>query len=333
MFPRTQYRSLFVAAVLGLGVLVARPSPAADRKEIFSLTDPRGDDHGAGELVYPLRDDLRPGDLDLVTLTARPEGDGTLFEATFANPIAAPGPRVIDVGGGQLKDIARYGFYAFNIDIYVDTDRLPGSGAVSTLPGRKAEIDPSSAWEKAICLTPRPNETREALRTILTRFAKEELKAEGEKTDRAKMKTLASEIRTDVESRVFFPTRINVFGRTIRFFVPLSFLRGEAKPTWSYVVAVSGADILQRLDVLGALKLSDPVPESLAILPVSPGTWSDRFGGGEDDDPLQPPLVDIIVPRGTSQEQVLKDYSPKERRPVRLPGVVPLAEASAPPRP
>jgi hypothetical protein len=159
------------------------------------------------------------------------------------------------------------------------------------------------------------------------------MKAEGEKPDRSKMKTLASEIRTDVESRVFFPTRINVFGRTIRFFVPSSFLRGDAKPSWSYVVAVSGADILQRLDVLGALKLSDPAPASLAILPVAPGTWSDRFGGGEDDDPLQPPLVDIIVPRGTSQEKVLKDYSSKEGRLVRLPGVVPSLETSAAPRP
>ena len=137
------------------------------------------------------------------------------------------------------------------------------------------------------------------------------------------IQTLAGEIRTDVENRIFFPTRVNVFGRTIRFFVPGSFLGGEAKPSWSYTVAVSGADIFQRVDVLGALKITDPDPASLMILPVSPGTWSDRFGGGEDDDLLQPPLVDIIVPAGTTQEQVLKDYSPKEGRLARLPGVVP----------
>jgi hypothetical protein len=303
MFSPDRLWRVFAVAALTGGVLAASPASAADRKQVFSLTDPRGDDRGAGELVYPLRDDLRPGDLDMVSLTARQEADGTTFEATFAQPITPPGPRVIDVGGGLVRDIARLGFYTLNIDIYVDTDRLAGSGAVSTLPGRNAEVDPSSGWEKAIILTPRPNEARGALKAILTRFAREELKAEGQKADRARMKTLASEISTDVES--------------------------AAKPSWSYVVAVSGADILQRLDVLGALKIDDPEPPSLAILPVAPGTWSDRFGGGEDDEPLQPPLVDIIVPRGATQEKVLKDYSSKEGRLVRLPGVVPAQEAAA----
>jgi len=329
MFSPDRLWRVLAMAALASGVLAGSPASAADRKQVFSLTDPRGDDRGAGELVYPLRDDLRPGDLDLVSLTARQEADGTTFEATFAQPITPPGPRVMDVGGGLVRDIARYGFYTLNIDVYIDTDRVSGSGAVSTLPGRKAEVDPASAWEKAICLTPRPNETRDALKTILTRFARDEMKSEGERPDRTKMKTLASEISTDVENRVYFPTRINVFGRTIRFFVPSSFLRGEAKPTWSYVVAVSGADVFQRLDVLGALKVTEPAPASLAILPVAPGTWSDRFGGGEDDDPLQPPLVDVIVPRGATQEKVLKDYSSKEGRLVRLPGVVPAQEAAA----
>jgi hypothetical protein len=329
MFSPDRLWRVFAVAALTGGVLAASPASAADRKQVFSLTDPRGDDRGAGELVYPLRDDLRPGDLDIVSLTARQEADGTTFEATFAQPITPPGPRVIDVGGGLVRDIARLGFYTLNIDIYIDTDRLAGSGAVSTLPGRNAEVDPSSGWEKAIILTPRPNEARGALKAILTRFAREELKAEGQKADRARMKTLASEISTDVEGRVFFPSRVTVFGRTIRFFVPMSFLKSAAKPSWSYVVAVSGADILQRLDVLGALKIDDPEPPSLAILPVAPGTWSDRFGGGEDDEPLQPPLVDIIVPSGATQEKVLKDYSSKEGRLVRLPGVVPAQEAAA----
>lgn len=303
--------------------LFATAPGRGEQREIFSLPDPRGDDRGAGSLVYPLRDDLRPGDLDLIRLTARPDSGGTLFEATFAKPITRPGPRTIDVGGGSLSDIARHDFYTFNIDLYVDTDRVPGSGAVSTLPGRKAEIDPSNAWEKAVCLTPRPNEAREALKTILTRYARQDLKAQGEKPDSGRMKTLGQEIRTDIENRVFFPTRIHVFGPTIRFFVPTSFFGGAAKSSWSYVVAVSGAEIVQRLDVAGSLGLAKDAPDSLMIVPVAPGTWSDRFGGGEDDDPLEPPLVDIVVPRGKSQKAVLEDRDPTAKRPVRLPGVVP----------
>ncbi len=34
-------------------------------------------------------------------------------------------------------------------------------------------------------------------------------------------------------------------------------------------------------------------------------------------------IVDIIVPPGTSQESVLKDYNVLEGRPAQLPGVVP----------
>ena len=36
-------------------------------KEIFKLTDPRGDDYGDGTLIYPLRDYMHNGDLDLVS--------------------------------------------------------------------------------------------------------------------------------------------------------------------------------------------------------------------------------------------------------------------------
>jgi hypothetical protein len=66
------------------------------------------------------------------------------------------------------------------------------------------------------------------------------------------------------------------------------------------------------------LNVTTDVPDSLYILGVAPGSsWSDRFGGGDEDNPNQPPLIDIVVPPGKKQEDVLKD------KPVRLPGVVP----------
>ena len=73
----------------------------------------------------------------------------------------ATGLRVpIDNGGTLLTDIATLGFYTFNVDIYVDTDRVPGSGRTAMLPGRKAEVDPASAWEKAISTWCRRGRTR-----------------------------------------------------------------------------------------------------------------------------------------------------------------------------
>ena len=323
--PKRLRTALSIALLAALSAAPARPG---DSRSIFVLTDPRGDDHGDGKLIYPRRDDLRPGDLDLVSLEARALPDGTEFEARFARPIQPTARRTIDIGGGSLDDIARYNFYTFNLDIYIDTDRVSGSGSIATLPGRKAEVDPANAWEKAICLTPRPNEARVALKRLLTRFASRDRKARGERIDTAQTKEIEVQIDHDTDSRVFFPTRIHVFGPTIRFFVPASFLGGIAKPSWSYVVAVSGADIYQEIDIGAALKITAASPDALMILPIEPGSWVDRFGGGRDDDPLEPPLVDIIVPRGRSQEAILKDEDPSTNRPVRLPGVVPSAEAS-----
>jgi hypothetical protein len=59
------------------------------------------------------------------------------------------------------------------------------------------------------------------------------------------------------------------------------------------------------------------------ILPVSPGRWAERFGGGQDNAPNQPPLIDVIVPNGQSQEKLMADFDPRAKRPVVLPGVVP----------
>ena len=61
------------------------------------------------------------------------------------------------------------------------------------------------------------------------------------------------------------------------------------------------------------------------ILPIAPGRPRESFGGGRADDPLQPPLVDVIVPSGAAQEAVLKDYDIQAKRPVRLTAVVPAA--------
>jgi hypothetical protein len=60
------------------------------------------------------------------------------------------------------------------------------------------------------------------------------------------------------------------------------------------------------------------------ILPIAPGRPRESFGGGRDD-PLQPPLVDVIVPPGTRQEDVLQDYDVQANRPVRLTAVVPAS--------
>lgn len=314
-------RVVFVLAVLFAVASFAR----AASKEIFTLTDPRGDDHGDGNLIYPLDDDLDPGDLDLISLTARDEGNGTRFEATFAKPVRVPGRVAIDDLGTQLDVVARYGFYNLNLDIYIDTDRAAGSGGITMLPGRHAEVDPSTAWEKAIILTPRPNEARSELQRMLIKTLNEDAKREESDLETEEIEALKKQIPVDVETRIFFPTQIRVRGQRISFFVPALFLGGPAKATWAYTVATSGADLLVSFDVNRVLGRQEGM-KSLMILPISPSRWQDRFGGGRENAAIQPPLVDLIVPKGKKQETILSDFDSRGKRPVVIPGVVPAEQ-------
>ena len=96
-----------------------------------------------------------------------------------------------------------------------------------------------------------------------------------------------------------------------------------ASADWAYVVAVSGADLIQSFNVAAAFGLAGSREGRLAILPVSPGKWQDRIGGGRELEEIQPPLMDIIVPPGTKQERLLGDFSSFNNRPAKLQGVVP----------
>jgi hypothetical protein len=322
---RGSRRSLTVVALLA-GVLVglglALPAVAAEGQLIFTLTDPKGDDYGDGTLQYPLRTDMQPGDLDLVKFSAFAQSGGTVFEATFARPVRAPERRTIDQIGTTLDKIAKLGFYEFNIDVYIDTDRIPGSGSTQTLPGRRASIAAANAWEKAICLTPRPYDARDMLKAIYVHEGKMELKRRQRSVTSADVDTISASVAQEVASSVFFPTVVSVTGRSIRFFVPDAFLGGPAKDTWSYVVGVSGADIEIKVD-LAALIGSEGKSPALMIIPILPGKGVDNFGTNREGDDMQPTLLDIVVPPGTTQEAVLKDYNLVEGRPVALPGVVP----------
>lgn len=313
------------AGPLLAAALLACAHVAAARAPLWTLADPAGDDHGDGSLIYPGRDDMHQGDLDLVSLSARPaEHDGTLFEATFAKPIVQPDGRAIDIAGTPLSSVAKHGFYTFNIDIYIDEDRQPGSGRTDTLPGRKAEIDPASAWEQAVVLVPRPIEARNQLVKLWQAAARREREARGETLDSEQARALERSVEREVDARVFFPNRIRVTGAKVEFYVPGSFFGlNVASPTWSYVVAVTGADITRKFDVPALLGREPGPDEALMMLGIGPGYSKEQFGGGRELDPLQPPLVDIIVPPGHTQEELLRRTGLQKGQRTRLPGVVP----------
>jgi len=309
-------RNLLIFCLLATACATTQPATP-----LFTLTDPRGDDYGSGALVYPLNPDFERGDLDLLRFTATRVAGGTEFEAELARPIRAPQRRTIDGIGTQLDQVARLGFYTFNIDVYVDTDGAADSGSTTTLPGRGVMVDPSTAWEKVIALTPDPESARSELKRIVIRDERRREQSEGRKgiIDDAQR----NELRGSVDEYVFFPTRVRVTGNRIAFFVPDSFLGGEARSDWSYLVAVSGADVINRLDQQNRFLTRNDESESLLILPVTTGRPVDRFGGALQNDNYMPPLVDIIVSAGEDQKSVLSNYDPDEDRPAVLKGVKP----------
>jgi hypothetical protein len=316
-----------MAALIG----PCKPLAAAADAPLFTLSDPKGDDHGFGKLRYPLRSrkDMLPGQLDLLTFTARNEKDGTTFEAKFARPITRTDRVPIDDLGTQMTDVYKLGFYTFNIDVYIDTDGVPGSGNTRLLPGRNAEVEPAHAWEKAVCLTPLPNEAEVLLsRTLAGEQRKQALETqtgEGPLTGEEK-KEIKAEVTRQTQSSVFFPSRVDIFGGTVRFFVPMAFLGGPAKAEWGYVIGVSGTDESGRIDLVKAAGLKKDAPmDPLYIMRVAPVQTQNTFGGGDEDNPTPCALIDIVVPPGATQEKVLGNYSVRQGRPVRLPAVVPAA--------
>jgi hypothetical protein len=308
-------RKLLLASLLATACATTQP-----QSTLFTLTDPAGDDYGNGKLVYPMNIDFERGDLDLLGLTARRAEGGLEFEATFARPVRVPQRRTIDGIGTQLDQVARLGFYNFNLDVYVDTDGVAGSGSTTTLPGRGVLVDDATAWEKVISLTPDPQLARNELKRIVVRDERRRDQAEGKKgiiTDETR-----DQLRESVDDYVFFPTNVHVAGNRVSFFVPTSFL-GEPNANWNYIVAVSGADVIQRLDQQNRVMRIGDSYESLMILPVGAGRPADRFGGALENDTYMPPLVDVIVPAGTDQKTVLSNYDADADRPAVLMGVKP----------
>lgn len=280
------------SALLFIALILPMLSTWAGLQPLVTINDPSGDDFGAGNLVYPQRADFQAGNLDLLQLKISRDGEGFWFDAIFKNPIRDPVNVPDSVGAESLANFARKGFYQFNLDVYVDTDRVKGSGNTFTLPGRQVKIDPAYAWEKAVILTPRPELMRQQLLAALTE----------QYPDRTKAETEAS-----VDRSMFFPTRISVRGKSISFFVPAGFFAGSDGTDWAVTALVTGAMTTIPADLSFFPSTKTPLERlQLGVMQPVAGHPKDTFGYRGA---MPSPVVDML---GPSAEQQVRQLAAKD---------------------
>jgi C-terminal binding-module, SLH-like, of glucodextranase len=292
-------------ALLLSGVLAWPVSAAAAPETIVELTDPPGDADGAGGLLMPTDSELSADDFDLLKFTVRVDGEEAIFEVTVGAMVKPPSiPQRTNATLLQLTN----GIYVQNIDIYLDTDPTPGRGHGVCIPGRRVAFADGRTWERAVVLTPQPASARSVVKASFGDFA----------------------------SDVIFPGPLQVQGRKIIARVPISRLGGRPRADWGYSVQLSGAAWERNFNLLDVVKGS--AQADALTLPVL--TTGDRwaFGGG-DGTKTQPQVVDLILPPGRSQREVLSSADDATGKLAEVPFVyveaprdpdaVALAEAAA----
>jgi len=315
--PRPPLRWLLQSAAL-LG-LAGAAAGAAGAELLFELEDPKGDDVGNGALIYPNRDDMQPGDLDLARVSAEQRADGIWFAVEMAQPVRSPVGRVTELGQTPVDRLARNGFYTFNVDIYVDVDRIAGAGETDAVPGRGVAVDRNFAWEKAIVLTPRPDIARTMLQMHFDERYEAELRAQKGRTSKEDLKDVEGRSEKRVEDLYFFPSKVRVLGRKLEFLVPTEFLGDVPRPSWAYTVLVTGCDIEQT----GRPGRLTPAKPTMMTMAVARGARYAQWGIRGDADEATPPVVDILASDPDTQPTVLNEYDMVAGRLSAVPGVAP----------
>ncbi len=105
-----------------------------------TFVDPKGDDYGAGTLIYPTNPVFRPGVFDLLAFKATPQGDRMHLEFEMAASV-------------QNEWNMAGGFDVQMFFVFIDTG--PGGHRVG-LPGLNVTFAESGGWEHAIVVSPQP---------------------------------------------------------------------------------------------------------------------------------------------------------------------------------
>jgi alpha-amylase/alpha-mannosidase (GH57 family) len=106
---------------------------------LYSELDVLGDDFGPGSYTYPTDSVFTPGSYDLAGFTVGLSGDELVFEFSVASPISNPWDSPV-------------GLSIQTFDVYIDTDRVAGSGANMLIDGRNAAVASPGGWERMLTI-------------------------------------------------------------------------------------------------------------------------------------------------------------------------------------
>ena len=230
---------------------------------IFIIKDKADDDRGPGSYQYPLRGEFVQGVFDIRKFEVIPGEKQIEFRVTMQREIARS--LLSRIGEGLwLHQI---------IDIYVDTDRVSGSGELKALPGRDVRFEAAFAWDKAILVVPE-NES-DMKRTL---------------RDKSELIGFGS---YELDQRIMLPTSVDVNGWTFVIKVPKGLL-GEPTKDWAYQVLMMAYEEFDRPDTLKNKKINSFATEQ-------------GFGGGSDYSG-SPNVLDMLVPKGLDQYRILGKY-------------------------
>ncbi len=283
-------RALLLAAVLG----AARPAGAEPRL-VAAFDDPAGDAYGPGGYQPPGDSEFMDGDFDLRRFAVYVDGDDVLFEVTLGAPIRQP---AVTQRTNSTELQLWNGIYLQNIDIYLDTDRTPGSGYGVCIPGRRVAFADGRTWETAVVLTPQPGPARAITRDALG----------------------------DAGAHVIFPENLRARGRTVVARVPAAALGGPPARSWGYSVHVSGASWERSFKVPDRV-LGRGAEADAFTMPVLGVRQAWAFGGAPAGN-AHPRVVDVLLPPGVDQKAVLGSYDAATGAFARVPFVQAEPEAA-----
>jgi carbohydrate-binding DOMON domain-containing protein len=276
--------------------LCCTSAAAAPPETLFEQEDPPGDSDGPGSYSPPTDADLQGGSFDLRKFVARVEGDVVVLEVTLGEAVRPP-DSVLRTNATPVQ--LDNGIYLQNIDIYVDTDPSPSAKGVSTcIPGRRVAFADGRTWKRAIVLTPQPSLVSSIVEGALR----------------------------DSAWRVAYPGPLVNRGRTLVARVPVAFFGAKPRREWGWSVQVSGAAwqrSFQAVDQVRGTAKADAL-----TMPVSTTAERWEFGGAELGH-AHPQVVDVLVPPGVDQHQVLSGFNNDTGEYAR----VPFAYGRPPPPP